>query len=247
MNERKFRKKIDDMTAEEKQRKDSLWQSVSLETGIDGAKKSSFSLRLALTVATAVLAICIAVPLVIVGVGKFGQQTATGSNSGDTNISQSGFVSAKDPNRFTDNEFIYAKSTLSIAELADKDSNILYVSEWGREVDSTELMKDKADTNRIIGVRDNARYGSESQITIDILYTNISVVSFDKTIADMHNVKKVNGIDVSWSSLSGGGVASFKYNGYTYLIQVKTPSGDAALSAAETLIKSKAETILKKR
>lgn len=246
MNEKKFRKKIENMTLEEKQKKDSLWQKVSLETGVDGVKRSGLSIRFALTLATSVLVICIASVIVIANLGNFNKQTAISSDSGNESVWQSGAGSVKDPNRFTDGEYAY-KSAKSITELAKEDANILYVSEWERKTNSTEIMYDLTDKNRDIGVRDTASDNS-NQITVNILYENIKVVEFDKIIDSMKaNAKNVNGIDVFWRSADQGGYASFEYKGYTYFIQVQTTSGQAALNAAEALIKSKPEATIKMR
>lgn len=235
MNEKKFEKKINDMTPDEKKRKDGVWSNISAESGI-GEVKRKLPVKLVMGIAAVCVALCIIIPITIAGINNYGQ-TADGGSASYADESSGSKSSAKDPDSFRDNEIIYVSSELTMRQLAENDENILHVKEWG--VNSVSLMKDAANPDRIIGITDEAfNPSNQNEITVNILYKNITVYSMDKTIRSLKNQKDIGGVAVFWSSAESGGYASFKYNGYTYLINVHgTSSGDAALSAAEALIK----------
>ncbi len=241
MNEKKFSKKLNDMTTEEKQRKDALWEKISLESGIDVGVKKMVSLRLAVMVAMCALVLCIAIPLIVVGFNKPTHQAGGSVTTSQGDTSFTSILPDNDPNRFKDNEYIYVASTKTIEEIAKNDSNILYVKEWKREENATSFMKEKG-TDRVIGILDNSvDIDNNYQISVKILYEDISIESIDKEIEDLKTKENVDGIDVLWRSGDKGGSASFVYNKYTYYIEINggTSSGKAAFNTAKTLLTSK--------
>ncbi len=245
MNEKKFSKKLNDMTPEEKQRKDALWQKISLESGIEVGEKKVFSLRLAMTVAMCVFVLLIAIPIVVVNLNKPTHQVGTSKGHTSTNSA----TPDDDPNMFYDNEYIYVASTKTIEEIAKNDSNVLFVKDWKREENATSFIKAKGtdkvigivDKSRVVGLLNDSADKKEYDVSIKILYEDVSIESVDKAVKDMKNTDNVNGIDVLWRSGDKGGSASFVYNNYTYYIEINggTSSGEVALNAAQTLLTSK--------
>ena len=237
MNEKKFSKKLDDMTAEERKRKEDIWEGISNQAGLNDKKSKGISLRFACVLAMCVFVVCIAIPIVVVSLSKPVHQ-AGGGDVSSSSEQVSTPSSVDDPNKFKDNEFYYDYSPKKIDELAKEDNNILYVDEWQRDEKSLLLMKATKDTDRIIGLQDKSYdIVNKYQISVDILYKDIKVVSMDKIISNMKNTESVQGVDIVWRSGDDGSYASFKYNSYTYFIQIhNNTSGDAALDVAKTLL-----------
>ncbi len=220
MLEKRFDKKLNELTDEEQKAKDACWQKIESETGLSFEKPKGFTTKGLFALVSCCLVVCLILPIILFNV-----------------------LDKKEDNiyRFCDTDYYITSSTETLKEKSASDINLLFVDDWYVDEGTTKLYVDINNSEEVLGILETA-YDLETldEIKITILYNNILFDTIEGLRADMSLCETYQNIDIYYCSYTNSNNVYFKYNGYTYFIECYYASSEiVSISAAKKLIDSR--------
>lgn len=218
MIEKKFDKKINELTLEEQKRKDACWEKIEKETGINFEKRT-FPKKQFYVLVSCCVVICIILPIVLFNI--FGKKQ-------------------EDVIRFSDTQYIVSAAECNINSFSESDRNVLKHNLYVLD-NSTMYYIDANDNSKKLGICETGYdLTTKDKISITILFKNIAFDLIEGIREGMELREVCDGIELYYKMTDNSNFTYFKYNGYTYFVECYNPSSDViTLEIAKDFISSK--------